>query len=187
MDSCEECGFEGDQVALTVAIHALAEFPAIASELLLDASEGSLRRPPRPGAWSPLEYGAHIGEAVEWYHARISRALTHHQPRFLPFDWDAACRERRYNERATPRVIADVERSCASLAADLRVLPPPDWQRFGIGSDGSRRSVAELARRAAHEVVHHSQDMSAGLHELQEPWLSSAAPGRGVGGRRQRS
>jgi hypothetical protein len=41
----------------------------------------------------------------------------------------------------------------------LRDLDDAAWGRVGIGSEGDERTVLVLARRAAHEVVHHLMDV----------------------------
>lgn len=167
MRTCPECGFKGNQVAPAATVSLVADLPMTAAQLLRGAIESTVRCRPDPEVWSALEYAAHTGEAIQWYHARIRRALTEQQPQLLPFDWDAACRDGRYRDRTTSQVLADVDGSCAALAAELRSISPSNWQRCGTGSDGSTRSVAQLARRAAHEAVHHSLDIRTVLRAVQ--------------------
>ena len=127
-----------------------------------DARTQSLR--PAPGVWSPLEYAGHCADVMTWCGERISRLLTEDAPRFEPFDWDVHTRRRRYHDMGTRLVLSCLAESSEDLAALLRTLGPREWNRAGTGSDGTARTVADLARRAAHEAVHHALDIHAGLH-----------------------
>lgn len=166
MCPCEECGFEVDGVPFAATVSLVAGFPRVAARMLRGAPELDLRRNPRPVMWSALQYAVHTGEALSWYRARIHRVLTEPEPRLLPFDWDAACRSGRYHERATGQVLVDLDHSAAAFVAELNGLEPSKRLRCGIGSDGSPRSIEELARRAAHEAAHHARDIAAVLDEV---------------------
>jgi len=85
--TCEECGFDfaEDQKAL---IARCERFPASLRELLTSTGGDVLRRRRAPDVWSPLEYGAHVGEAegsdgsprsVETLLARAGHELAHHE------------------------------------------------------------------------------------------------------------
>jgi hypothetical protein len=138
-------------------------FPDHLSRLLLGVgdSDGRLRARPAAEVWSPVEYMAHTGDAIAWYAGRISRVLKEDRPALDPFDWDAHTAAQRYRERRLTDVLATVRGSCAGLAAELGTVTA--WEREGIGSDGTPRTVAQLADRAAHEARHHLRDIELGL------------------------
>jgi Mycothiol maleylpyruvate isomerase N-terminal domain len=165
MSICEECGFASD-TDLASAVRFVAEFPLVATELLADVSDRLLRTRPHPQVWSALEYAAHTGEALSWYHDRIRRIMSEQEPQLTGFDWDVATDEARYHNRSTSQVLNEVSISCTQLAEDLARLRPSDWRRFGWGSDGSPRSIAELTTRAAHEAVHHAYDICVVLGDV---------------------
>ena len=48
--------------------------------MLEAADEGMLRSRPSAGVWSPIEYTAHLGEALGWYVARVRRVLYEEAP-----------------------------------------------------------------------------------------------------------
>jgi hypothetical protein len=125
--------------------------------------DGRLRTRPAAGVWSPLEYVAHTGDAIGWYGERIARVLTEDRPRLRAFDWDAHTVAQNYHERRLADVLASVRDTCADLAAVLGALTDPEWERAGVGSDGSPRTVAQLADRAGHEAHHHLGDIAHGL------------------------
>jgi hypothetical protein len=158
--TCAECGYDrGGPPDHAVAV--IAGFPDRVSRLALRDGDGRLRARPAVEVWSPLEYLAHTGDAIAWYAGRIHRVRTEDRPALEPFDWDAHTAAQRYHERRLADVLADVRRTCAGLTAELGAGTA--WEREGIGSDGSARTVAQLADRAAHEVRHHLHDIEVGL------------------------
>lgn len=167
MERCRPCGFEGDATPIQQAIGAVTQFPRLVLELLDDVSSDVVRRQPSPQVWSALEYAAHTGETVAWYRHRIERVLTEERPQLLPLDWDKACEQGRYRERPLATVLRAIESNCAGLEIRAREMEPSQWDRCGIGSDGSPRSAALLVRRAAHEAVHHAQDIRDVLNQVR--------------------
>jgi hypothetical protein len=112
-----------------------------------------------PTVWSVLEYVAHTRDTVAWYQARIHRVLTEPLARLEAFDWDRACEERRYRDEAVSDAVDGVVQACHSLSELLLDLGCAAWTRTGLGSDGGRRTVLDLAQRAAHEIQHHLNDV----------------------------
>ena len=164
VSACAECGYEwggppGDAVAV------IGGFPDQLSRLVVDLGledgDGRLRARHGAGVWSPLEYMAHTGDAIGWYAGRITRVLSEDRPALEPFDWDAYTAAQRYHERRLVDVLAGVRATCAGLAAELGSVTA--WAREGTGSDGSARTVAQLADRAAHEAHHHLRDIQHGI------------------------
>jgi hypothetical protein len=125
-----------------------------------------MRRRPEPLTWSALEYAAHLADALDWYAERLERIQADHRPHFSAFDWDAACDDRRYNERHLDDVSAALAASAARCVAALEVSAGAGWRGDGVGSDGTTRSPASQALRAAHEVEHHLYDIASGLRQL---------------------
>jgi hypothetical protein len=156
------CRFDGGE-ATTVLARRLWSF-SLAYRSLLPAIETSvgtdkLRMRPAPHVWSVLEYVAHVRDAVAWYDHRISRVLAVDRPRLSPFDFDAACEERRYADEDPADVTDAVGTVIGTLADRLDSLDDASWSAIGIGSDGTERRVVDLARRAAHECQHHLRDI----------------------------
>lgn len=170
MTRCAECGYDWSApVAQAVAI--IAAFPADAARLLPGDTTPALRTRPELGTWSPLEYLAHTGDAIDWYADRVQRVLAEHRPVLEPFDWDAHTAGQRYHERRLADVLDGVERGCARLTAVLGEIAADDWRRAGVGSTGPPRTVADLVHRAAHEARHHLRDIRVGGGVPRPPQL----------------
>lgn len=154
---CAECGFDWETPPSTLADLIAGTRDSYA--WVADLDDDSLHRRPRPDRWSVLEYVAHLGDGLAWYRGRLDRIRTEDRPHFEPFDWDVLCAERRYNEVPVDRALTATTAEADRLAAMLRPYGDDDWRAEGVGSDGTPRSAAALARRAAHEVVHHLDDV----------------------------
>ncbi len=166
-DRCAECGF--DFMEDPVSLAARCElFSATLQSLLTSADPDVVRCRPAPEIWSVLEYGAHVGEAVLWYVARIRRVLNEELPQLEPFDWDAAAVAGQYNRRNVDAVVADVRSACRELADLAGSMTEDQLSRQGVGSDGSPRSAELLLARAGHELVHHESDLRRGLGPARE-------------------
>ncbi len=166
MTQCEECGYNWASPT-EHAIAVVAAFPGHVSSLLHDLgaldTDERLRARPAASVWSPFEYIAHAGDAIAWYGQRIGRVVTTDRPTLEGLDWAARTDAERYHERQLQDVLSTVGRQCGRFAADLAALTATDWAREGTGSDGSPRTIANLAHRAAHEAQHHLHDIARGL------------------------
>lgn len=166
VSTCAECNYQwgGPPERAVVVVY---RFPDHLSRLVLDLglldSDGRLRARPAAEVWSPLEYMAHTRDAIAWYSERIKRVLGEDRPALDSFDWDAFTATQRYHERRLTDVLATVRGTCATFAVELRALTLTAWRREGAGSDGSARTVAQLADRAGHEAHHHLRDIALGL------------------------
>ena len=136
------------------------------SSVISKASDEELRARPSTKVWSALEYTAHTRDGVGWYTDRINRTLVEESPRLAGRDWERETEIRRYHEEATPDVLSGLSRTCEALANLLSSLSLEDWKRQAIGSEGDRRDVLLLARRATHETEHHCLDAANSLLNL---------------------
>jgi len=168
---CAECGFdwEGTQaVDLVDELRVLPDRYRMPLTRFLPGEDAALLRSrPEPAVWSALEYAAHTADALDFYAGRIARVLDEDRPELTAFDFDAACAQRRYNERSADEVLDGLAGSAARLADLLEVIDAAAWDRVGIGSDGGDRSVLLLARRAVHEGHHHLLDVGRVLRHVR--------------------
>lgn len=161
-------GFDGGPDGLDSGVDrtSLAErcdgFPRVVEDILGSADSHLIRRRPEPEIWSSIEYAAHVGEAVCWYVARIRCVLDVDFPQLAPFDFDAAAEKGEYRRRSIDVVVADLRTACRELTNIAQSVSGNQLNRYGLGSDGSRRSVALLLTRAEHELVHHELDLRRG-------------------------
>jgi hypothetical protein len=165
---CTECGFVGDASSTSDLAHDARMLGLECAALLTESGAiddvlAVLRTRPAPTRWSALEYGAHTRDALRWYAERIRKVLTEGQPQLVPCDFDAVCEKRRYNEEDPDAVACALEVAAEDVGALLAAVPENAWDRAGIGSDGGRRTVRELAERAVHEGFHHRLDITRSL------------------------
>jgi hypothetical protein len=164
MARCTECGYDWDstpsQVVARIDGIGAASRAALAGLLSGSDPDATLRARPAAGVWSPLEYLAHLRDAVEFYAARIEAVLTSDHPRMAAADFSAMAEDRRYNDEPDPlAVVNQLGRRADAVARRLASLRPTEWDRVGIGSEGGERSVLVLGRRLAHESNHHLMDL----------------------------
>ena len=154
--ACPDCGF--DAAALVTE-----DLPA-----LLDESTGrwsdvlgrdDVRDRPRPGVWSPLEYGAHVRDVHRVFADRVRLMLVEDGPRFPNWDQDDAAREGRYDEQDPAAVGADLAEAAAAVAALYSTVTDATRHRPGYRSNGSEFTVESLGRYHLHDVVHHLADV----------------------------
>lgn len=165
---CGECRYDFGEDPVRLSERCVA-FSAGMSGVLETSSLDVLLRRPAPRTWSPLEYAAHVSEAVPWYVARIRKVLRESGAQLTAFDWDLAASEGRYRERGVERVTRDLRRACAALAELARSVTRDDLARAGTGSDGTPRTVQALLARAGHELAHHELDIRRGVQAATPP------------------
>lgn len=153
---CDECGFDFE-----LDLVALAERCSTAADAVrVSLSSGSIGERPAAGVWAPIEYAAHLGDAIEWYVDRVHLVLAEDRPQLAPFDFDAVAGE--YARRSRDEVVDAVGSACRRLADVAGSLGASQLGRSGVGSDGTARTVATLLARADHEIVHHLMDLRRG-------------------------
>ena len=164
---CGPCGFEftGD---LESCAEDARRFPATLASTLAAADSATVHHRTQPHVWSLIEYGAHTGEAVQWYLDRIRQVLTVDRPQLTPIDWHEQAELGEYRRRSVQRVCGDVVAACTELVTMINELTPADLDREGIGSDGSPRTVETLIARADHELVHHEHDLRLASQHLAQ-------------------
>jgi hypothetical protein len=159
---CGECRYDFAEDPVRLAQRCAAFSTGMSGLLRATAPEVLLRRPD-PRTWSPLEYAAHVSEAVPWYVARVQKVLREAEPRLTAFDFDLAASEGNYRQRDVGTVTEDLRRACAELAEVARSVTGDDLARAGTGSDGTPRTVRVLLARAGHELAHHELDIRRGV------------------------
>lgn len=111
MPECGECGYDFGEDPDRLSARCVA-FSTDMSSVLHATPHDVLLRRPAPQTWSPLEYAAHVSEAIPWYVARIQKVLREAEPRLTAFDWDLAASEGNYRQRGVETVTRDLRRTC---------------------------------------------------------------------------
>ena len=153
---CDECGVE-----------AAREDPASVPALVRDAVgrwQAVLRRPdaavrPDDSTWSPLEYAAHVRDVCRVFDARLRLMLEQDEPTFADWDQDAAAVDGRYAQEDPARVATELAAAGDAIADAFAAVPPEQWQRRGVRSNGSEFTVETLSQYFVHDVLHHLHDV----------------------------
>ena len=162
MPPCSECRYDFGEDAVRLS-ERCAAFGTELSRVLQETELDVLLRRPAPQTWSPLEYAAHVSEAIPWYVARIHKVLREAVAQLEALDWDLAAIDGNYRQRSVGTVTRDLQNACAALAEVARSVTGEDLARAGTGSDGTPRTVRALLARAGHELAHHELDIRRGV------------------------
>lgn len=172
MDRCQECGFDWGCTAGEV----LAEIGRWGSSYragltrLLPGEDGDvlIRTRPASGVWSALEYTVHVRDVANFYLDRMRRVLAEDRPTMDAVDFGSMAEERKYNGEDVEDVITRLTDSASSAAEVLGSLEPEEWDRVGVGSEGSERTVLVLSRRLAHDGHHLLLDLGRVLRAVRQ-------------------
>lgn len=171
MTRCEECGFDFDAVTAESAPATIRDFGrryrAPLTRLLKGEDESVLRARPAPDVWSAIEYAAHVQIVFALFDRRVAQLLEEDDPVLEVIDHDALVNVSDYRSLAPLAVVEELTAASEALAARLESLTPEQWERAGT-RDGERRTVLEVAQRAAHEGSHHLLDIGRGLRTVRQ-------------------
>ena len=155
---CIECGFDASMFD-----------PARTAEALRDQvrrwiavlEREDVRARPRPGVWSPLEYGCHVRDVFRKFDERLKLMLETVDPAFENWDQDATAVEDRYEMQNPKTVAQELYEAGLSLATQFESVNQDQWMRRGFRSDGSVFTVDSIAKYLMHDPVHHLWDVGA--------------------------
>jgi hypothetical protein len=156
---CPECGFVASELDLGAA-PGLVESTAESFRAVLDRDGAAVR--PGPTTWSALEYACHVRDVHRIFDGRVRLMLAEDDPEFANWDQDATAVDERYDLQDPATVSAELVAAAAVVAATYASVAEHQWPRTGRRSDGSRFTVASLARYHLHDVVHHVWDVESG-------------------------
>lgn len=155
---CDDCGFDVRAFAPGNTGHAIRDQVARWTDVL---ARDDVTRRPRPGVWSPLEYGCHVRDVFRKFDERLALMLTEVDPDFENWDQDATALSARYDLQVAPDVIVELAAAGNILADRFDTVSGGQWQRRGNRSDGSVFTVESMARYLMHDPVHHLWDVGA--------------------------
>jgi DinB superfamily len=145
---------------------ALLDSVAAWRRFLESADETSLRTNPKPGVFSPIQYGAHVRDIVRVYCDRIELAVAEDSPTFPQFNPSSEVVEG-YNTLGVGELADDLDEQAQRLAAILGDLRDDQWDRT-LTRDGGTDGVFVFtvhgqACYAVHESHHHLLDAAGEL------------------------
>src|SRR5262249_26433449 len=131
MQRCEECGFEYDESAFSVAA---ARIRAGSADLAaaLTGSQADVRARRQPGRWSPLEYACHVRDML--LGERGGRLAARRRARRVgePMGRDERVELDGYAEQDPADVARQLRDAALLFAGDLDRLSPAGWDRAVI-------------------------------------------------------
>ena len=174
-ERCDECGYVYAEVSVDDAIEKLRSFgrrykAPLTRFLAGEDGDSLLRTRPSPDVWSPLEYAAHVRDAVRFHGYLARRVLTEDSPTLPAPNPDQAAVDNDYNSSDPAEVADGIEERAAKLA-DMAagVEDPSSWERATVweGRDGEFTALYFL-RNAVHEGHHHLLDIGRVLRHVRE-------------------
>ena len=165
-DPCPQCG-DHPGVRPLETLGELARRRAEAwGQFLADSNDVYLRTNPRPGVFSPLQYGAHVRDILRVYTDRMLLGLREDKPSFASFNPDDDTWES-YNRLDPDQLGHDIDAQAQRLQEVLNGVRASGWGRTVVsnrGGDGVYTfTVAGLACNAVHEAHHHLLDANGTL------------------------
>ena len=154
---CPECGFDAPSMDVHDIPELVRENAASWQEVL---ARPDVRRRPRPGVWSPLEYGCHVRDVFRLYERRLQLMLAEDDPLFANWDQDATAVAERYDEQDPAFVAAELLEAAEVLASSFAALAEDQWERPGRRSDGAAFTIRSFGRYLVHDPVHHLADVT---------------------------
>ena len=171
MTRCEECGFDFESVTPASAPAAVREFGrryrAPLTRLLKGEDETVLQRRPAPDVWSAIEDAAHVRDVFVLFDRRVAAIVEYDDPVLEVVDHDAVVAAGDYDRLGASVVADELAAAADGLAARFEGLTPEQWERSGT-RQGERRSVLDIAQRAAHEGNHHLLDVGRVLRSVRD-------------------
>ncbi len=163
MERCEECGFDPGELRPPQMVVALRSFGRryrvpLTRGLPGEDLDAVVRRSPRPGTWSALEYAAHVGHLFGTFDDRVRSALAGVEPDEPVVDWEAwvAAASPGLDREATAEGVSEAG---GGLATTLDELNAEEWDLPTLTGRGRAVTVTDLATIAVHEGSHHLLDI----------------------------
>jgi hypothetical protein len=157
---CAECGYGYGALDRGQILRAVESLADEHRRLLTSVPAGRLRDHPRPGMWSPLEYGCHVRDVLRIQRQRAALAQAGDSPEFAPMRRDERAVEERYNDQDPAGVAEAIAAAAREFTGTLEALDDAGWLRTGIYPFPApeARTVEWIGRWTVHELAHHLFD-----------------------------
>jgi hypothetical protein len=168
---CPECGLDYDTIKPLDTIRAIRSFPYRYRNLLKALyreepnAENLVRERPEPGAWSALEYAAHVADMIDSMAPAIRRIVVEDDPTIPVFDHQSRVVDENYGGLPVNEALARLDSACADMGMTLDCLGAEEWTRTGEFPWGQRDALT-VARNAVHEGSHHLRDVERVLESV---------------------
>jgi hypothetical protein len=159
---CAECGFSYRECSRAEALGIIRQLADALEHAADGVASASLRVRPAAGGWSVTEYLCHVRDVCVVSTLRVHRIRSETRPVLEPMLNDVRATRFRYNEQPLELVLHDLRVVATALQEEILDTRYTDWDRVGVReAAGMReeRSLGWVVRNAAHEAVHHLQDV----------------------------
>ncbi|MEO7068925.1 MAG: DinB family protein [Nostocoides sp.] len=156
--ACPDCGFAGSDVPGEQVVAQIGELTAPWADVL---ARVDVRERPRPGVWSPLEYGAHVRDVCLLFRERLALMLDDDAPQFANWDQDVAAVQGGYAVQDPTTIAIQLASAASGWGEAYAGVSADQWSRPGLRSNGSTFTVLTLGQYGLHDLAHHLWDVGA--------------------------
>lgn len=156
---CPSCPLTYAALSLPAARGIIATIPQRVRDTAADVPEPAVRQRPRPDTWSVLEYVCHLRDVYVTSTIRLYRVRTEDSPQLEPMLNDLRARRFRYHTLELGAVLGELDNTVAGFLEETERVRPGGWDRVASRLPGEVRTARWLVRHAAHEGVHHLDDI----------------------------
>ncbi len=156
---CAACGLVYAALPVPSALGLVAGVVVELGTLLPQVPEAVLRRRLRAGEWSALEYAGHVRDVLQTFTVRVHRGVVEERPVLEPMYSDWRAERFGYNGAVVAEVVTGMRAAADGFVAEVAAVPDDAWDRLVTRLPTEPRTVRWLVRQAAHEAVHHRDDI----------------------------
>lgn len=162
---CEACGFTYEDVPEREIGLRLRDSARAYRAVIGDHDDATARRRPEPATWSPLAYCCHMRDVVLAIRERTFLALAEDDYRFPPMYRELRAEHARYADQDIEEVLEQLALASVLLAQTFEALSDEQLARTCTYNfpEPTERTIAWVARHAAHEAYHHLLDVERSL------------------------
>jgi hypothetical protein len=155
-ETCDECGFDGEEWSDAVAISAIAGLPARFANAVIGLSSDELLRRPVDGQWSIAEYLDHVREVL--FGMRFLLDVAVQQPATALGESPSSPVQPEPRQIDIDAALVAIEREVTSLLESFSELSPNEWHSI-VTLDGINVDPGWIVRQAVHDSTHHLVDI----------------------------
>jgi hypothetical protein len=155
-ETCDECGFSGEQWSDAGAISAIADLPARFADAVAGLTSDELLRRPIENQWSISEYTDHVREVV--FGMRFLLDMVVSQPGTDLGDSPSSPFEPEPRQIDIDVALLGIEEEATSFLDSLTELTPSQWDKI-VTLDRADVDSHWIVRHAVHDSNHHLLDI----------------------------
>lgn len=157
--TCDGCGLAYDAVTVDGGVRLVDAVVAELPGILAGMDRTRLRRRSSPDEWSPIEYACHVRDVLASSTVRLHRGLTEDGPAVEPLYAGLRAERFGYSWASVDSVVEGLRAHARGFADEAAQVPPDAWDRTVSRRPDEVRTLRWLVRQAAHECVHHRDDI----------------------------